>query len=365
MNYPHLTHKAGTMKSLLTLLPIVLLITNSLSAQIETVATGVNFIQDVDLDQDGILYAADVDTVIHFVDLDQSIPANLSTYLITENPRGLAVIDDYLYFTTDGDISIVRVPLNDPAAEPETVIDELPPGTPLEFLAVNDRAYVAFVNTLDNGGIYRFELGQPFPQQLDTVITGFPVSGMAFYEGELYFTYFNSLPIRKIDPNQSNPTPETVVPELVGPNGLTVVGDYLYISTESTISRFDLSAPLPALQAIATDLSLPSRMAFDGTNYLYFGEGNRLARLPIPLEVNVTELGESDASIYPNPTGGMVYLKNISLRRAIISDSFGRRVLVVSAHRGQLDLSGLIPGVYGFLLETTDGRWVSGQLSKF
>ena len=254
------------------------------------------------------------------IDITQPLPVPVTTILSgLINPTGITIIGNYMYICAENNLpglttAVGRIDLNLPTPVIEAVTTNINSTyIPQGFVRNGNDLYISTSGNSATGGIFRLDLGAPFPQMATALITNFPCSGMALRGNDLYVGLFNGNTLYKMDISQPNPTPVTVLSGLAGPDGLAFNGNYLYLceATGTTIKRIDVTAPTPVAQNVVTGLAEPTYVAFDGVD-LYFAQygGGVVSRLTInqpvlpaiPLVCSNTVPGNLGGA---SPTGGI------------------------------------------------------------
>lgn len=289
------------MKKLIPFLLVFLNLITTAQAQVTTVAVLSGGLPIGTAIKGSNLYVSDY-TGNKIVRLDLTQPFPVAPVTVLSNitrPTGLLVIGDYLYFNTEGSIPglgtarSARINLINPTPTIEQVLSNTIDDAQA-YARVGDTLYISSANN----GIFRVLLSQPFPQA-GVQISSQKASGLALRGNELYYGLYSGDKVSKINRHQPNPTPETVVSGLAGPDGLTFSGNFLYVSESggSRIIKFDVTQPNPPVETVASSLAGPSLTVFDGLS-IYFGQqGNgNVSRLSVnalsfspPAPVCITE----------------------------------------------------------------------------
>lgn len=129
--------------------------------------------------------------------------------------------------------------------------------------------------------------------QLVEVLSGLTnPSGMTIHGNYLYISDRNEDHIIKIDLTQETPTPIAVINGLTDPTGLAIHGTDLYIAETNSnkISKIDISLENPEITTFTTDVNRPSDLEFKN-NMLYISEidGGKISNVDVtqsPIVVN-------------------------------------------------------------------------------
>ena len=169
-----------------------------------------------------------------------------------------------------------------------------------------------------------------------------------------------------------NVSDNAVLPSLTGLHNITQIDGILWIDNNPTL------ASIAALENIApagiTELSLRNNPLLSVCEYPNICEylstpvniatiadnaANCASRAEVEeacLDVSVTDAVDAAHRIYPNPTTGRLYFRDLVPERAILTDARGRRLATYGSAIREVDLSGRPAGVYYLRF------WVSGDV---
>lgn len=214
-----------------------------------------------------------------------SNPSNISTVYSgsdIDEPFGILVNATDLYVNSGTLNKTVKIDLSSPNPMAVDLISSIP--LPEGFAINGNDLYVSY--TGGTGGIKKIKLDNP--SNIVDVLTGITVGGMVVKNNYLYFSNFifpsGGDKIQKINLEDANPTPETIISGLGNPNGLTLNGNFLYASEYSVgkIVKIDLSMANPVAEVIASGLGRPSVTAFDGMDMYFSQESlNKVSKIEI------------------------------------------------------------------------------------
>lgn len=288
------------MKFRLLLFNAFCLLTLQLSAQVVDVATGVN--QPVGIAKKGNeIYISEYGSgKVSVIDITQPLPTSpMDVVGSLIQPTGLLVTGDELYISVEGSNKVVKINttvMNPPLVDVVTNIAS-PEGL---FLEGNE----LYIGQFLSGGIRKIDITEAFPPAVTSVVAGYDAAGLIIAGNNLYFSDLNST-IYKID-IQTGSSPEAVVSGLAQPAGLTLNGNFLYISEfgGGKISRIDLNESNPTPETVASGLSQPTLVVFDGID-LFFGQLglNKISKIQIAAP-SFSSLSPVCSNAMPDNLGG-------------------------------------------------------------
>lgn len=272
------------MKIITTLL-LTLYTVATLRAQVTTVANVQGQPIGVALDGNNLYVSARNGNKIVKIDLTLPFPVIHTTVLNIQAPVGVFVHGDYLYFGTEAPIAgfdtmrFGRINLTNSTPQIEKVVSNINVDAQA-FAKIGDTLYFSSADK----GIFRLNLSQSFPQEAIPVKRGVQASGIALRGDELYYGFYGSDKVSKINRFQPNPNPVTFVSGLAGPDGLNFSGNFLYISesTGSRIVKIDVTQSNPQTETVLSGLAGPALSVFNGLA-LYFCQqnSNTVSRLTV------------------------------------------------------------------------------------
>ena len=181
-------------------------------------------------------------------------------------PRGIAFKGNDLYIVESiygEEGRIIKINITDPSPVPDEVIGGL--NDPRGVLVNGTKLYFTEFNL---GKVQKIDINIPNPNPLDVCIELSQPCDLALLENTLYISeyYTGEVPsprylgrVSKKDLIQPNASTIEIASELGGPLGLSIQGNFLYISEDwaDRISRLDITANSPILENVITDVISP------------------------------------------------------------------------------------------------------------
>jgi hypothetical protein len=156
--------------------------------------------------------------------------------------------------------------------------------------------------------VIKIDITESSPSQTNVVTAQLQTARYIAISGnELYISENAGSKISKINITESSPTPTDVITGLIGPWGLLIDGNDLYIGRDNKISKIDITNSSPTATDVVTGLIGPYNFALNG-NDLYVAEiwGGKISKIdlnssfPTPLDI-VTGLNQPiDIEFYGN-----------------------------------------------------------------
>ncbi|NND94299.1 MAG: T9SS type A sorting domain-containing protein [Flavobacteriales bacterium] len=209
------------------------------------------------------------DGLIVKIDITESEPTAIEVASNIALPSGIAILDDILYFSSQGGLGIVGK---------------------LDLTETNPQATI--------------------------VQSGFSnPTGIAIIGTDLYVAEFFGNRVSKIDLNDSNPTIVEVATGLENPTALLANGNQLFVSEigGNKVSTIDLGTEPALVEDLVTGLTEPTGLFLEGTD-LYisvFGE-NKIVKYAMP-SVGLDYLNSSSdqLSVFPNPSSDFIQISDL------------------------------------------------------
>lgn len=250
------------------------------------------------------LYVSEFDgNKISSIDITQMNPTPSTVVSGISGPTGLFLNGTDLYVNSQFSNTTYKVDLTQPTPTAAVFASNIPSAEGL--LLAGDELYISYKGGA--GGIKKVNINNP--GTVTDVISGCDVGGMVIKNNELYFAEsIDGTRVKKFTLGVPNPTPVTVVSNLSGPNGLTLNGNFLYISEAgsggSRILRIDITETTPTPEVIVMGLSRPSLTVFDGLE-MYFSQegGGKVSKLAI-VNPSFSNIGNICTNAIPADLGG-------------------------------------------------------------
>ena len=205
------------------------------------------------------------------------------------------------------------------------------PGNKCEALThnpVNNRYY-----TLSNGKIFKISPSGA----VDTIAYGYsaPFGGAVDYDGNFYFSEYNTGKVFKVRPNDSV---SLYASGMQGPCGIVMnpAGTHLYVSNylSSTIREIDMSDSSQTTFAIGNGISGPDGLVFDGQGNLIVANWNNNLLHKVDQNGNVSYFTTVPASTntgYIVKVGTGYYVTGFFGHRVMHVDSLGNATIVAGS----------------------------------
>ncbi|MCK7590927.1 T9SS type A sorting domain-containing protein [Subsaxibacter sp. CAU 1640] len=195
---------------------------------------------------------------------------------------------------------------------------------PLGIAVNGDELFICEHHTTASmGSISKINLtdASPVAAQLITGLT-YP-RAVAMVGDELYYA---TNYLSKFNINDATPTPQQIMP-VYPPRALFLVGNYLYVSGETSIHRLDVTASTPVLTTVISGLtSRTLAFALDGDE-LYFAYSNRVSKF------NVTDANPVEEVVISNLEGN-VYALAIYDQKLFIGMSLIPKIVTLDVENG-------------------------------
>jgi hypothetical protein len=231
-------------------------------------------------------------------------------------PTGLLINGTTLYVNSENNSKTYKVDLTQGTPTPVEFVAGIPGA---EGLLLNGTdLYISY--KYSGGGIKKVNINDP--TTLTNVITNCPAGGMVIKNNELFFgESINGSRVKKFNLTTPNPVPTVVLENLLGPNGLTLNGNFVYVSEAGPggqrIVRFDVTQSVPVVETVVSGLSSPSLAVFDGLDMYFSQEVNgKVSKLVVNTPVFNSLIyctGSNNANLGgASPTGGTYSGPNIT-----------------------------------------------------
>lgn len=309
---------------------------------------------------------------VHFGNNDTIIQLNTQTGIssplnVNYNPEVIwdFAIQDSLVFTTStfNQYRITQYNLNQPSAAPKILVDGFV--NVLSIIWHNSEIYFTTYpqNSATNGSVYKINPNETNPTP-ELVITG--LSGpqdLAIRNNNLYILETFGYKISKVNLNNLPYQLENVANVSPGATRMTINDNFVYVANASVdkIESIDLDVPNSFLYT-AVEISDPYACAFIGET-LYISE---LAEVNIVKTENFTALSSSENrnfSLFPNPTNKGFRINsdfNFANTRVTISTADGKIIETKQYDYFQSEDFDLPSesGAYVVRIQSTDGNWM-------
>ncbi|MCF8244249.1 MAG: T9SS type A sorting domain-containing protein [Saprospiraceae bacterium] len=289
------------MKNRFTFLMAFCLMAMSSFSQVVDIASGFDNPVGVALGGNTLFVSEYYGNKVSSIDISQTNPIATTFVSGIFNPTGLLLNGNDLYVNSASSGSTYKIDLTQPTPTVEVFVSNIPGAEGL--LLAGDDLYISYM--WGAGGIKKVNINNP--ATVTDVISGCEVGGMVIKGNELYFAEsLSGTRVKKFTLGVPNPTAVTVVSNLSGPNGLTLNGNFLYISEANgtRILRIDITETNPTPEAIVTGLSKPSLTVFDGID-MYFSQElvGKVSKLAIA-NPSFSNIGNICANAVPTDLGG-------------------------------------------------------------
>jgi hypothetical protein len=82
---------------------------------------------------------------------------------------------------------------------------------------------------------------------------------------------------------------------------------------------------------------------------------------PLPTSISTNILNPEEMRLFPNPTTGKCFIDLVGEKIIVVTDPYGKILQTTRTMENQIDLFGLIPGIYFITIKTLDNRATSRQ----
>ena len=299
----------------------------ALKAQVTEVVSGVEFPHGLILKGNDLYFSVvnlDADPPpgggrignISKIDITASTPTT-STDVIKElnSPQGLLFNGNDLYITHFNDGRISKVDITSAVPEITDVVLGLANINRYYGLALNGNDL--YFSDLGEGAILKIDITDPVPATPELVLEGleFP-TGIAVKDNELYIADVGGGKIFKIDLLDAIPTTAIEIPtgaNLGQPESIAFNGNDLYIadSRNGKIIKIDVSSPNQGVIEVLTGLDEPLGLTVVG-DYLYFSEFTKISKLNLATLSIETPSPKQNVVLYPNPSSNYIHISGLT-----------------------------------------------------
>ena len=315
------------MKQIMTLV-LSFTLTMSFSQMTTTIFDEVNNSYGLAINGEYLYIAAVFDNSIYKLDWTETNPTPSVLIDNIERPNGIVYHDGYLYAclnsNTDSQDKIVRIDVNQasPIAEDFVVLTN-----PTGIVFRNNEMYIS-----SGTSIYYVDSdsNDPTPIEIlsDLGISVFSTIGLCIMDNYLFISEGGG--VTKYNLDLTNPTKEVVVTGLQGVNGLTNYIDekLLFVSyVPDMIYELDIVSE-SYTPLFPSDLITPWDIITNSDDLIFVTnlEGGEVNQIDL-VSVSVEDFGDSNISIYPNPTNDFINLENTEESgKAFIFNVLGQKV---------------------------------------
>ncbi len=336
----------------------------ALNAQVTVVAEGLLFPDGLAHRGDDLYFTHEEDFSgqsgkMSRIDVTDSTPTIPTEVLKIVSPLILLFNNNELYISQFNAAKISKIDIT--ASTPEVIDIVTGEANNNLYYGLALKGNDLYFSDLGEGEILKIDITAPNPVTPTLVLNGleFP-SGLALKGNDLYITETGKRRIIKIDISASNPTPVDVLTgaDLGQAESLAFNGNDLYISDSfnGKIVKTNISSPNQGAIEVLTGLEDPVGLAVIG-DYLYFSEFSKISKLNLSTLSTVEDPAVLDAVVlYPNPSSNYIHISGLTKTENYrIYNTLGAEIAKGEvANKAAIDIQNLSSGMYFLKFENAN-----------